>query len=101
MLFFLSIPIHQGRPRRVGPARRGSGRRSVGFTDGVSQTTWSGWTEGFVIRGYTPDDEPACLAILASNVPAYFMSEDVDEFRQFLCSGCGDYFVTDVDGAVR
>jgi ribosomal protein S18 acetylase RimI-like enzyme len=54
-----------------------------------------------VIRRYTLEDEPACLAVLASNVPAFFAAGDVDEFRLFLRSGCGDYFVTAIDGAVR
>ncbi|WP_157369721.1 GNAT family N-acetyltransferase [Zavarzinella formosa] len=53
-----------------------------------------------MIRRYTPEDEAACLALIASNIPAYFTPGDADEFRHFL-RGCGDYFVTVIDGEVR
>jgi ribosomal protein S18 acetylase RimI-like enzyme len=54
-----------------------------------------------VIRPYTSEDEPACLEVLASNVPTFFMPSDLDEFRLFLRGGCGPCFVTSIDGNVR
>lgn len=54
-----------------------------------------------MLRRYTPEDEPACLAILASNTPTFFAAGDADEFRPFLRDDPGDYFVTVVDGEIR
>lgn len=38
------------------------------------------------IRGYTPEDQNACLAIFDSNMPKFFTADERDEFKGFLKS---------------
>jgi ribosomal-protein-alanine N-acetyltransferase len=42
---------------------------------------------------YTPADRPACLAILASNTPAFFAPEEHDVFGAFLDALPGPFWV--------
>ena len=50
------------------------------------------------IRPYTSADEAAYLAVLESNIPTFFAPSDVEDFRQFLRSPSGAYFVGQVGG---
>jgi GNAT superfamily N-acetyltransferase len=52
------------------------------------------------IRPYLPTDREACLEILRSNVPEYFLASDVAEFAAFLDAGPGPYVVVEEEGRV-
>jgi N-acetylglutamate synthase-like GNAT family acetyltransferase len=50
------------------------------------------------IRSYRIDDRPACLGILASNTPEFFVAEDRVQFAGFLDDLPGPYFVVEHEG---
>jgi predicted GNAT family N-acyltransferase len=45
------------------------------------------------LRDYRSQDRASCIAVCASNVPAYFTAADLDDFTRFLASTADPYFV--------
>lgn len=52
------------------------------------------------IRPYDPQDRAACLAIMASNIPAFFAPEEKDEFAAFLDNAEHPYLVLEFKGQI-
>lgn len=53
------------------------------------------------VRDYTAADRSACLAVFDSNVPAFFVPDEREQFSAFLDALPGPYLVVeDEDGAV-
>ncbi|SDK25288.1 N-acetylglutamate synthase, GNAT family [Catalinimonas alkaloidigena] len=52
------------------------------------------------IRAYTPDDQPALLALLRRNTPRFFHVSEEQEYRTYLERHREEYFVVEADGAI-
>jgi GNAT superfamily N-acetyltransferase len=50
------------------------------------------------LRPYLPADREACLDILRSNLPEFFLESDAGEFGAFLDRGPGPYVVLEQEG---
>ena len=60
----------------------------------------SAYLEDVSIRPFQPTDAEACIAVIRSNMPAYFSESDVEDFRSFLTELPGEYFVVEHADAV-
>ncbi len=53
-----------------------------------------------LVRPYDPSDREACLGILRSNTPEFFLSSDQADYAAFLDRGPGSYVVVEDGGRV-